>query len=260
MSHERPLILLTNDDGPHSEGLRVLAERLQSLGELFLVVPATEVSACSHHITMHSPLHPSRLPLKGWPGFVVNGTPSDCVKLAILELLTRRPDLILSGINPGSNLGTDILYSGTVAAAGEGALVGIPSIAVSLDCARKRVGPEDFMPAAEFALSVARDLLSHPLPKGTFLNVNVPHGVPGALKPVVTRQGGSGYRESYDKITDPRGRVHYWLAGEMVYETNGPGSDCDAVRSGCISVTPLQYDLTNHEFMKNMEQWPCLEA
>ena len=249
-------ILLTNDDGPYAKGLCALAAAMDGLGEIVIVVPQSEVSACGRAITLHGPLHIMQAELPGLGKVhLVDGTPSDCVKLAIHQILHRRPDLILSGINLGSNFGTDVIYSGTVAAAGEGALVGIPSVAISLVVERGPDESQDLGPAACFSRRIAEILLSSSLPKGTFLNVNVPSGSQRDKGVVVTRQGHAGFEEDYDAMSCPRGRQYYWLAGKMGPGTQDPACDDEAIRQGKISVTPLCHDMTDCAFLEKIKEW-----
>ncbi|ACX51744.1 stationary-phase survival protein SurE [Ammonifex degensii KC4] len=245
-------ILLTNDDGIFAEGLGALRKMLEPVATLYVVAPDRERSAASHAITVHRPLRVReagfRSPrLKGW---VVDGTPADCVKLGLEVLLPERPDFLVSGINYGPNLGTDVLYSGTVSAAIEGVINGIPSVAVSLATRRE----PDYTWAARFVLVLLEELRKHQLPPGTLLNVNVPDGVPRGVK--VTKLGSVRYVNVVDCRTDPRGRAYYWMAGEPL-ELDGNDSETDvwAVREGYISVTPVQIDLTNYGFLEELKKW-----
>jgi 5'/3'-nucleotidase len=237
-----PLILVSNDDGIHSEGIIALADGLRDLGEVVVVAPDRERSAVSHSLTLHRPLRVETL----GPGRVaVNGTPTDCVNLAINGILPRRPTLVLSGINKGANLGDDVTYSGTVSAAMEGTLLGVPSIAVSL------LGREgfDFTIAATFARRLAGWVLERGLPADTLLNVNVPPPADG--QPVrgfaLTRMGRRRYGDAIVEKVDPRGKKYYWIAGDEVECEAVEGTDFHAVREGLISVTPIHLDLTNYK-------------
>jgi 5'-nucleotidase len=234
--------LLCNDDGIHSEGLRALEEALAPLGTISVVAPDREQSAASHAVTLQRPLRVDEL---GPRRFAVDGTPTDCVLLAINGLLRdERPDYLVSGINRGHNLADDITYSGTVSAALEGTLLGIPSIAVSLG------GREsfDFRPAAEFAAELLQALNGWTLPRNTFLNVNVPPLPRDLIKGVqLTRQGQRRYGDTIVEKVDPRGRKYYWIGGgERDLVDDGGGTDVGAIARDMISITPLHLDLTNY--------------
>ena len=250
-----PLILVSNDDGIHSAGLTVLADALAPLGEVVVVAPDREQSACSHALTLHRPLRIDEVR----PGrYAVDGTPTDCVNLAINAILRRRPALLVSGINRGANLGDDVTYSGTVSAAMEGTLLTVPSIAVSL------VGREafDFGIAAAFAARLAQWVLAHGLPDDTLLNVNVPQEFAGSAPQgvAVTRMGRRRYGDAIVEKTDPRGRKYYWIGGEDVPFVAEEGTDFHAVHQGLISVTPIHLDLTNYRTLDGLaplrETWP----
>ncbi|GIW40677.1 MAG: 5'-nucleotidase SurE [Candidatus Binatia bacterium] len=234
-------ILLCNDDGIHSAGLRALEEAVSPLGEVYVVAPDREQSASSHALTLHRPLRVEQLDERH---YMVDGTPTDCVNLAVNGLLRdRRPDLVLSGINHGSNLGDDITYSGTVSAAMEGTLLGIPSAAISV-AGRERF---DFRAAAEFAQKLVRALEKKGLPPDTLLNVNVP-ALPSELVRGValTRMGKRRYGDAIVEKTDPRGKKYYWIGGDEAGFVEDEGTDFAAVARGMISVTPLHLDLTNY--------------
>lgn len=246
-------LLISNDDGISALGIRALANRLAEAGHSVTVVcPDQERSATGHGLTLHHPIraeivdtifHPA---VKAW---ACSGTPADCVKLALWALLDRPPDLVLSGINHGSNLGTDVLYSGTVSAAMEGVIEGIPSIAFSLCSFSSR----EFATAASFATSLIDQLAKQPLSELLLLNVNVPAIAPDAITGVtITRQGIRRYVDVFEKRTDPRGKTYYWLAGEVVEEVEQTAdplhevpTDVEAIRENYITITPLQYNLTS---------------
>lgn len=236
-----PLILVSNDDGIHSEGIIALAQALEGLGEVIVVAPDREQSAMSHALTLHRPL---RVNARGPNRYAVDGTPTDCVNLAINGILTRKPTLVVSGINTGANLGDDVTYSGTVSAAMEGTLLGIPSIAVSL------VGRHDFTftIAADFAAKVAARVLRDGLPPDTLLNVNVPQ--PPAGRKVggveLTRMGRRRYSDAIVEKLDPRGKKYYWIGGGELDFEDTPGTDYHAISHDLISITPIHMDLTNH--------------
>jgi 5'-nucleotidase len=238
------IVLVTNDDGVHAPGLAALAEALEPLGEVWVVAPEREQSACGHALTLHRPLRPHQW---GERRFAVNGTPSDCVNLAVLGFLPERPALVASGINHGSNLGDDVTYSGTVSAAMEGTLLGIPSIAVSL------VDGGDFAAAGRAARLIAMRVLVEGLPPKTLLNVNVPREAPRGLR--FTRLGHRVYDGKVVEQADPRGRTHYWLGGGPPQWEALEGTDMGAVHEGHVAVTPLHLDLTHHRALALMADW-----
>jgi len=242
------LILVTNDDGIHSPGIITLASCLSNVGEVVVVAPDRERSAAGHSLTLHAPLRADEV-RPGW--FAVDGTPTDCVNLGIHGLLPRRPDLVVSGINRGGNLGDDVTYSGTVAAAMEATLMGVQAFAVSLVS-----GPfadSDFSYGAEFSARLATALLKRSLPEDTFLNVNIPHGVASGVR--LTRQGRRRYEDLVVEKTDPRGRKYYWIGGGDLGFVDAPGTDAAAVEEQMISVTPLHLDLTNYRSLKDLADW-----
>ena len=242
------LILVTNDDGVHSPGILVLAEQLATLGEVVIVAPDRERSAVSHALTLHAPLRADELK----PGFfAVDGTPTDCVNLAIHALLDRKPDLVVSGINRGGNMGDDLTYSGTVAAAMEATLMGVPALAFSLEA--DRFLAEDFAIAAAVAVDLARRVLTTRLPADTFLNINVPGGSPLGTR--LTRQGKRRFSDQIEKKSDPRGRSYYWLGAGQVSFDNLEGTDFHAVSQGYVSITPLHLDLTNYHSFAELATW-----
>ncbi|MDI6871637.1 MAG: 5'/3'-nucleotidase SurE [Bacillota bacterium] len=248
-------ILVTNDDGIWAPGIAALAEALRPLGEVVVFAPDRERSAIGHAITMHNPLRVEEIPfpVEGIQAYVVNGTPSDCVKLGAEAILPRPPDLVVSGINLGPNLGTDVIYSGTVSGALEGVILGIPAVAVSL----ATYAEADFEVAGRFAAHLVRLVQKYGLPPDTLLNVNVP-GLPLAdLAGVkVTRLGTRRYRNVFDRRTDPRGKVYYWMAGEVLDLDDDPEADTVAISNNLISVTPLRYDLTHTGFLPELTRWP----
>ncbi len=244
MTKSRPLILLTNDDGIHAEGLRYLSMAAGSLGEVRIVAPAAEQSAVGHSITLYDPIKAHEVLKNGeLYGHGISGTPADSVKLALYSLLPRRPDLVMSGINNGANLGINVLYSGTVSAATEAAILGVPAIAFSL--AQKKNPPYAW--AVPHIEALGRWVLKNGLPPGVALNVNVPALPPEkVLGYKLTRQGLSKFRESFDRREDPRGNVYYWLSGEVPAGEKREDFDVTALAQGYVSVTPLFYDLTAH--------------
>lgn len=250
------LILLTNDDGitaPGINALRVVLEQIQGL-EVWSVAPDRERSASGHAITFYRPLFPLQVEIPGAksPCYSVTGTPADAAKLAIEAILPRTPDLVISGVNLGANLGTDLFYSGTVAAALEGPILGIPAIAASLDSFKDA----DFSAAAQFTAELAVKVLAEGLPAGTLLNVNVPARPREQIDGVrITKMGRRLYRDQWDRREDPRGRTYYWLAGKLADLDNDPDSDVVAVNEGYISVTPIQLDLTRYDQTDRIAGW-----
>jgi 5'-nucleotidase len=248
------IILLSNDDGIQSEGLAALEEKLRAIGEIYTVAPDRAQSSMSHALTLHRPLRVHEL---GSRRLAVDGTPVDCVKLALTGLLPVRPDLVISGINKGPNLGDDIIYSGTVSAAIEGALLGIPAIAVSLVTFKDF----DFRAAAEFTATLVQRFAERDIPPKTLLNVNVPPVSQNDLKGWrLTRMGKRHYSETIVERVDPRGAKYYWIGGDDLGFANEDGTDCQAVHDGYVSVTPLQVDLTDYKLLHNSTlpnfSWP----
>lgn len=243
-------ILVTNDDGINATGLACLAEAMSELGEVTVVAPDREMSAVGHALTLH---HPLRASCVGERRFSVDGTPTDCVNLGIHSLLNFMPDLVVSGINRGGNLGDDVTYSGTVSAAMEATLMGIPAIAVSLVTLNEG---ENYQSAAKVALNVARQLLKNGLPPDTFLNVNIPD-LPEELlgRIMVTTQGKRRYEGTIEDKVDPRGRSYYWIGTADLKFHDIEGSDYHAVTRGNISITPLHLDLTNHSSIGLISSW-----
>uniref|UniRef100_UPI000B498EDD 5'/3'-nucleotidase SurE n=1 Tax=Calothrix rhizosoleniae TaxID=888997 RepID=UPI000B498EDD len=258
-------LLISNDDGISALGVRTLANTLAEVGhEVTVVCPDRERSATGHGLTLHQPIraeiiesifHPS---IKAW---ACSGTPSDCVKLALWALLDSPPALVLSGINQGANLGTEILYSGTVSAAMEGIIEGIPSIALSLASHTSK----DFQPAANFAKILVEQITAKPLPDLMLLNVNIPpvswSDIAGAT---ITRQGIRRYVDVFDKRVDPRGKTYYWLTGEVLEDIEPPKGlnlpehipiDVHVIRENYISITPLQYNLTYGNGLEQLQEW-----
>ena len=239
-------ILVTNDDGYRSEGLIALADRLKRIGEVTIVAPFEEASAIGHALTLRHPLRLERIAERV---FAVDGTPTDCVNVAVTQVLKTLPDLVVSGINKGWNLGDDVTYSGTVAGALEAALLGIPAIAVSLKSTRNEY---EFGPAARAAAAIADAFLRRPLPSRTFLNINVPPGDPKGCR--VTVQAKRNHMTSVAERHDPKGRPYYWIEeGQNEWQPHDR-SDYQAVRDGYVSVTPLQPDLTAHDALAAVEE------
>jgi len=242
-------ILVTNDDGVHSDGLKALAAALQPLGEITIVAPTQEASAIGHALTLRRPL---RLEHVGERTFAVDGTPTDCVNIAVTTVLKGMPALVVSGINKGWNLGDDVSYSGTVSGAFEGALLGIPSIAISLQYSGDR--KFDFAESARAAQTVAKCVLQKGLPARTFLNINVPKGRTKGYR--VTVQAKRNHVTTVNERVDPRGQRYFWIEeGQNDWEPHDR-SDYQAVRDGYVSVTPLQPDMTAYAVLDTVEEFP----
>jgi len=246
-------ILLTNDDGIYAKGIEVLHEHLSKDHDVIVVAPETEQSAVGHAITLTDPLRVKSISRNGtFFGYAVKGTPADCVKLAINELMNPPPDLVVSGINLGANVGINVIYSGTVSAATEGTILGIPAIAVSINTFRD----PDFRPAAQFARLLVRQVKEHGLPPYTSLNVNVPAISESKIRGVrVTRQGVTRFVEKFDRRIDPRENVYYWQCGSNPPLEEDGDTDGSALANDCISITPIQHDLTNYDFLESLRSW-----
>lgn len=249
-------ILVTNDDGVHADGLFALQQALREVGEVTIVAPERPQSATGHAITLHKPLRLSPTRLRdGTPAFGSNGTPSDCATLGVLEAMGGDVDLVVSGINHGPNLGWDVHYSGTVSAAIEATVMGKPSVAVSVADWAEDIHWDT---AARFAVKVARQIMAHPLPPNTILNINVPNRAATDIQGVaVTTQGRRQYVDRIEKRTDPLGRPYFWLGGSLAEEAAGsePGTDVRAVADGYISLTPIHLDLTAYALLPTLKEW-----
>ncbi|HEY0406768.1 MAG TPA: 5'/3'-nucleotidase SurE [Pyrinomonadaceae bacterium] len=246
-------ILLTNDDGIHSDGLIKLEEALREVGEVYTVAPAAEMSGASHSLTLARPLRIRRIDDRHWS---VDGTPTDCVTLALHKILApeEMPDICVSGINHGANLGDDATYSGTVAGALEATILGVPGLAFSL-VARENF---DFTEAARFAVTAVRKVLSEGLPEGTLLNINIP---PGSIRGVqVTRQGIKNARPVITEHIDPRKKPYFWIGEEYFRSNAEAGTDYHAIEQGHVSVTPLKSDMTDHRALTALDTWNYLDA
>jgi 5'-nucleotidase len=244
-------VLLTNDDGIHAPGLFALYQELKKDFDLYIVAPETEMSAVGHAITLTLPLRVQKINKNGtFYGYGVTGTPADCVKIAVQELLKAPPDVILSGINLGANVGVNVLYSGTVSAANEGAFFGIKSAAISLNT---RQNP-DFGFAAKFSREIIKFMTGQGLTQGTALNVNIPAVPEDRIDGVaITRQGVSRFREKFERRVDPRGNIYYWLSGETPVEEEDPEADASALKARMITITPINYDLTCREEIERLK-------
>ncbi|MBW2064762.1 MAG: 5'/3'-nucleotidase SurE [Deltaproteobacteria bacterium] len=247
-------ILLTNDDGIHAPGLWALYQELKDDFQVHIVAPETEMSAVGHAITLSLPLRVREISKNGaFYGYGVSGTPADCVKIAVQEILEEPPEVVLSGINLGANVGVNVLYSGTVSAATEGAFFGIRSAAISLNTRRD----PDFTFAAGFSREIIRFMLRQGLRQGTALNVNIPAVSPSRIRGVsITRQGLGRFRERFERRVDPRGNIYYWLIGEIPSGDEDMDADTKALRMNMITITPITYDLTCREELERLKKCP----
>ncbi len=247
-------IIVTNDDGIYSPGILELKKAMSTLGSVTVVAPDVQKSGVGHSITFSHPLRVRDVYANGdFIGYGIDGSPADCVKLAVREILKERSQLLVSGINIGANVGINVLYSGTVAAAIEGALLGIPSVAISLEISEST---PDVKGAAETAKDIIALIMKKELPRGSLLNVNIPNISKDKIKGVkITKQFSGDFDEHYDKRTDPRGIAYYWLAGTGWPKVDVIGTDMHALKDGYISITPLRYDLTDNAFLAEVESW-----
>ena len=254
MKANKPLILVTNDDGISAKGIKFLVEAMKPLGDILVVAPDKPQSGMGHAITIHDPL---RLKIskqfEGIEAYTCSGTPVDCVKLAIYEILKKRPTLLVSGINHGSNAATNILYSGTMSAAVEGAIENIPSIGFSL---LDFDADADFEASAYYAHKIAEQVLINGLPGGNCLNVNIPKGTLNDLKgPKICRQGKAFWEDQFDKRQDPFGGDYYWMSGNFSLTDKGEDTDMWALDHQFVSIVPTQFDMTAHHLIGTMNQW-----
>ncbi len=250
-------ILVTNDDGVSAPGLFALAQELRKLGQVSVLAPDHNWSASGHTKTIHRPLRVKETALAdGLPAWATDGSPSDCVGLAILGFLPQKVDVVLSGINPDANLGHDVTYSGTVMAAMEAAIWGLPGIAISLNLPENHTGAVDFAPAARIARQITQVVMQRSLPKSVLLNVNVPYLPEAQMSGVqITRLGSRVYRDALDCRQDPRGRPYYWIGGEAPTGVPAEGTDFGALAQGAVSITPLHLDLTAHQAVEALSEW-----
>ncbi len=246
-------ILVSNDDGISSIGINVLVEELKKIGDVIVVAPATEQSAAGHSITMKNPVRVKDYFVNNKHfGYSVDGTPADCVKMGIKNILKEKPDLVISGINNGSNAAINVIYSGTVSAAREAAIMDVPSIAISVDSHT----PNHYEYAAKLTAKLAKLVCEKKLKSGTLLNVNVPDLPEEEIKGVaLTKQGISKWDDFYEKRTDPYGVNYYWLTGKMDFLDSEKDRDVLAIQNGYASVTPIHFDLTDYEMFNTMEKW-----
>jgi 5'-nucleotidase len=246
-------ILVSNDDGIYSEGIIALREAMMEIGEVYVYAPHKQQSAVGHAITTHLPLRVNPYYMNGeFFGYAVTGTPADCVKLAVTTHMKEKPDLIVSGINHGSNAAINVIYSGTVSAATEGTILGIPSIAFSLTT----YVDFDFTYSKKVAKIIARAVLNNGLPPGVLLNVNIPPVTEDKIKGIkVTKQGKSRWNDYFERRVDPQQREYYWLTGTMNSFEDDEASDIRAIQENYVSVTPIQFDLTAYDFLEKLKQW-----
>ena len=249
-------ILLSNDDGVHAPGLKILYDELKKLGTVKVVAPLEEMSTTGHSLTLHKPLRLIQMDNKDFYG--VNGSPADCIYLGLKQVMKSVPDIIVSGINRGANLGQDIYYSGTVSAAREGCIMGIPAYAVSLDVEFKSRRGDDklnFKTAAKMAAKIIKDYQKRKFPKYTLLNINVPDVPMNKIKGIIpARQGFRHYSGSVLKRTDHRGKDYYWVGGQYAGYAKEDDTDCTKVDQGFVTITPLKLDVTDMAFLEEMKR------
>jgi len=252
--NEKPLILVTNDDGITAKGIKSLVEAVRPLGDVIVVAPDSPQSGMGHAITIHEPLRLKKSnQFEGIEAYTCSGTPVDCVKLAIYEVIKGRPALLVSGINHGSNAATNILYSGTMSAAVEGAIESIPSIGFSL---LDFDANANFDAAIHFARKISQAVLENGIPKGTCLNVNIPKTNLNEIKGVkICRQGRAFWEDSFEKRTDPSGSDYFWLTGDFSVTDNGEDTDMWALDNNYVSIVPSQFDMTAHHLISNLNEW-----
>lgn len=244
----RPRILITNDDGYHADGIVALETSLSEIGDVYVVAPESEMSGASHSLTLARPLRIRQRSERHW---TVDGTPTDCVMLALNQILpdVERPHICCSGINHGANLGDDATYSGTVAGALEATILGVPGLAFSLVAYRDH----DFTESARIAGEITRKAIAEGIPDGTLLNINVPKGVPAGMR--VTKQGFKSARPVISEHIDPRGKLYYWIGEERSGFHAQGGTDFEAIDEGFVSITPMRSDLTNHSALETLKSW-----
>ena len=250
--NKRPRILITNDDGIFAPGIYALWEAMNEIGDVTVVAPDSEKSAVGHAITLTDPIRVEKILRKnGFEGFAVKGTPADCVKIAGRSLMETPPDIVVSGINSGANVGSDIIYSGTVSAATEGTILGIPSIAISLNS----IKGGDMDGSQKVAQTVVKKVLKNGLPGGTLLNVNVPNIPLNSIKGYqITKQGNSVFKDRFEKREDPRGKTYYWMTGRVVVDSDSK-SDSYAIQDDYVSITPIHYQLTAESYLETLNNW-----
>ena len=249
----KPSILISNDDGVFAPGIYALWQAMSEIGETIVVAPNTEKSAVGHAITISDPIRIEEVRRSnGFKGYAVNGTPADSVKIAVKSIMKKKPDIIISGINAGANVGQSLLYSGTISAASEGTLLGIPSIAISLDALRDM----DFSTSKVVAKKIVNKVLEYGLPNETLLNVNIPKDTQGGIKGYqITHQGAIYFKDHFEMREDPRGRIYYWMTGDVKDTDKELESDGVAIKEGYVSITPLQLQMTNFDFIEKLNEW-----
>lgn len=256
MSAKKPLILVTNDDGITAPGIRALIEVMKELGDVIVVAPDKPQSAMGHAITLSDALFCDPIVIQKnykHKEYQCSGTPADCVKIATQEILHRKPDLCVSGINHGSNSSINVIYSGTMSAAVEAGIEGIPAIGFSLTDYSLTA---DFEPCKKFVKTITRNVLKHGLPEGVVLNVNLPKLKESEIKGIkICRQAKAMWEEEFDKRTNPQGRDYFWLTGKFINKDKGNDTDEWALENGYVSVVPVQFDLTAHHFISNLNNW-----
>jgi 5'-nucleotidase len=250
-------IVVTNDDGVVAPGLLALATAMRRMGNVSIVAPDRNWSASGHVRTLDRPLRVREVVLADEStAWACDGAPSDCVALALCGFLAEPVDIVVSGINPYANIGDDVTYSGTVTAAMEAVIGGLPAVAVSVDSPDNHLGVVDYEAAANIALKVTRTVVKTGLPKGLLVNVNVPYIAEEKIKGIrITRQGNREYHDRLDKRLDPRGKPYYWAIGDVPTAQAEPGNDAEALVNGYVSVTPIQLDLTAYRFLPEMNSW-----
>jgi 5'-nucleotidase len=251
---KKNLVLISNDDGIGTSGIYALANEMKKIADVIVVAPDTQQSAVGHALTVSTPLRATPYEKNGAIfGYSVNGTPGDCVKLAVRNLMKKRPTLVISGINHGMNTAINVIYSGTVSAATEAAILDIPSFAISLGTFKDN---PDFSFAAKFARLFTPFFLKNKLPRGTLLNINVPAVTEKMIKGVmVTKQNDSYWDDYFEERRDPQNKLYYWLTGKFIQGKKGITYDDVALKKNYVSITPIHYDLTNYEYLKKMEKW-----
>ncbi len=252
---EKPLILVTNDDGITAPGIRALIKIMNKIGDVVVVAPDSPQSGMGHAITVDNVLHCNPITIDDGPQleYTCSGTPADCVKMAVSEILNRKPDLCVSGINHGSNSSINVIYSGTMSAAVEAGIEGIPAIGFSLLDFKWHA---DFKPSEEFVKKITLNTLLNGLPDGIVLNVNIPDLKKEEIKGVkICRQANGYWKENFDKRKSPFGKEYYWLSGEFVNKDKGQDTDVFALENGYISVVPVQFDLTAHHMIQKLNSW-----
>ncbi len=251
MSIQKPLILVVNDDGITAPGIKALITVAKEFGEVVAVAPDKPQSGMGHAITLDSTLHVVKTEVEGITAYACSGTPVDCVKIAVNKLLPRKPNLIVSGINHGSNSSINVIYSGTMSAAVEGSLEGIPSVGFSL---QNHSIDADFTAAKKYARQIINQILTNNFPKGMCLNVNIPNLKEDLINGIkVCRQAKGNWQEKYDERQDPMGRTYYWLTGKFIIDDNGTDTDEWALNNSYVSVVPVQADITDYKILNHIK-------